>query len=130
MKSNTTKLLPSTTIKAAHTLRKEIAEKHGVSVKSIAWKGCIRAVGCKGRKNIVDAWNYQLGSIGFKVNQFLWSAECPVAFTIRDVADATGFTLDQLTPTFAFHESYGHVRNNRGWMSVVASHRPFAHPFA
>jgi hypothetical protein len=83
--TTTTRLNDSSTTKKAHAIRKSTAAKFGVPNKFVGFSDCMRKARGENVGQMTDCFGNTLGSKASKLNLWLLSDECPVAFTKEEL---------------------------------------------
>ena len=78
---NTMKFNDSTTTKKAHVIRRATSDKFGVPLRFVSFSDCMIKARGENIGQMHDCYGNHLGSKASKLNLWLLSDECPVAFT-------------------------------------------------
>ena len=134
MKNTANNLANGTQTKAAHALRKELADEHGVPTKFIKYGDCLAVVrGTRKRCNVRNHFLIKLGTVGDAVCKWLLcDPDTPLMWTQEqgiEAMRAMGITNSNVGSYFARLNKEGFIeKGGMGYWNVKRTVRPFPQP--
>jgi hypothetical protein len=121
-----------TITRAAHALRKKLAEQYSVAIRFVSYGDCLKVAMGKGKESAVrDCFGFRINSKGSSVYAILTcDPEIPLMVDPYMIAKQLGMASNYVIRLFQNLQTKGFMANDGGLWNLINAKRPFPQPMA